>query len=50
MLMAMLDVRVMRMPVSKRFMPVPVRMRLRHRSFVNVAMMVVVEMAVLVLD
>ena len=48
--MAMVDVRVVRMPVPKRFMPVPVRMRLRHRSFVSVVMMVVVEMAVLVLD
>jgi hypothetical protein len=48
--MAMVNVRVVRMPVPKRFMPVPVRMRLRHRSFVSVVMMVVVEMAVLVLD
>ena len=46
--MAMVDVR--RMLVSKRFMPVPVRMRLRHRSFVSVLMMRIVEMAVLVLD
>ena len=48
--MAMVDVRVVRMPAPKRFMPTPVRMRLRHRSFVSVVMMVVVEMAVLVLD
>ena len=48
--MAMMDVRVVRMPVPKRFVPVPVRMRLCRRSFVSMAMMVVVEMAVLVLD
>ena len=48
--MAMVDVRVVRMPVPKRFMPVPVRMRLRHRSFVSMAMMVVVDMGMLVLD
>ena len=45
-----MDVRVVRMPVPKRFVPVPVRMRLCRRSFVSMAMMVVVEMAVLVLD
>jgi hypothetical protein len=39
-----------RVLVPKRFMPVPVRMRLRHHSFVSMAMRVVVEMAVLVLD
>jgi len=50
MLMAMVDVRVMRMPVPKRFMPVPVRMRLGHRPVVDMAMMVVVDVAVLVLD
>ena len=50
MLMAMVDVRVMRMLVSKRFMPVPVRMRLGHRALVHMAMMVVVDVAVLVLD
>ena len=48
--MAMVDVRVVRMPVPKRFMPMPVRMRLCRRSFVSMAMMVVVDMAVLVLD
>jgi hypothetical protein len=46
----MVDVRVVRMPVPKRFMPAPVRMRLRHRSFVSMVMMRIVEMAVLVLD
>ena len=40
----------MRVPVPKRLMPVPVGMRLRHRPFVSVAMMVVVDMGVLVLD
>ena len=48
--MAMVDVRVVGMPVPKRFMPVPVRMRLRHRSFVSMTMMVVVDMGMLVLD
>lgn len=48
--MAMVDVRVVRMPVPKRFMPVPMGMRLRHHSFVGVLMMRIVEMAVLVLD
>ena len=48
--MAMMDVRVVRMPVPKPFMPVPVRMRLCHRSFVSMAMMVVVDMGMLVLD
>jgi hypothetical protein len=50
MFMAMMDVRVVRVSVSKRFMPVPVRMRLCRRSFVSVVMMRIVEMAVLVLD
>jgi hypothetical protein len=48
--MAMMDVRVVRMPVPKPFMPVPVRMRLCNRSFVSMAMMVVVDMGMLVLD
>ena len=48
--MAMVDVWVVRVPVPKRFMAVPVRMRLHHRSFVSVLMMRIVEMAVLVLD
>ena len=48
--MAMVDVRVMRMLVSQRFMPVPVRMRLGHRPLVHMAMMVVVDVAVLMLD
>ena len=48
--MAMMDVRVVRMPVPKPLMPVPVRMRLCHRSFVSMAMMVVVDMGMLVLD
>jgi hypothetical protein len=48
--MAMMDVRVVRVPVSKRFMPAPVRMRFRHRSFVSVLMMRIVDMGMLVLD
>ena len=47
---AMVDVGIVRMPVPKRLMPVPVRMRLRHRPFVGMAMMVVVDMGMLVLD
>jgi hypothetical protein len=50
MLMAMVDVRVVRMPLPERFMAAPVKMRLRHHSFVSVLMMRIVEMAVLVLD
>jgi hypothetical protein len=49
-LMAMVDVWVVRMPAPKRFMAAPVRMRLRHRSFVSVLMIRIVDMAVLVLD
>jgi hypothetical protein len=48
--MAMMDVRVVRMPAPKRFMPAPVRMRPRHRSFVSVLMMRIVDMGMLVLD
>ena len=40
----------MRMPVPKRLMPVPVRMRLRHRPFVGMLMVFVVDMAMFVLD
>jgi hypothetical protein len=47
--MAMVDVWVVRMPAPERFMAAPVRMRLRHRSFVSVLVRIV-EMAVLVLD
>jgi hypothetical protein len=49
-LVTVMDVRVVRMPVSKRFMPVPVRMRLGHRRVVHMAMMFVVDVAMLVLD
>jgi hypothetical protein len=49
MLMAMVDVWVVRMPAPERFTAAPVRMRLRHRSFVSVLVRIV-EMAVLVLD
>ena len=48
--MAMMDVRVLRMPAPKGFMPAPVRMRLRHRSFVSVLMLRIVDMGMLVLD
>jgi hypothetical protein len=47
---AVMDVRVVRVPAPKRFGPAPVRMRLRHRSFVSMAMMVVVHVATLVED
>lgn len=46
----MMQVGVMRMGVAKRLMPVPMRMRLHHRSFMRVLMVRVVLMAVLVLD
>jgi hypothetical protein len=36
MLMAMVDVWVVRTPAPERFMAAPVRMRLRHHSFVSV--------------
>ena len=48
--MAVMEIGVVRMPVPQRLMPVPVGMRLRHRAFVGVAMMVVVDMGMLVLD
>ncbi len=50
MFMAVMEIGVVRMPVPQRLMPVPVRMRLGHRPFVGVAMMVVVDMGMLVLD
>ena len=50
MFVAVMEIGVMRMPVPKGFMPVPVRMRLCRRPFVNVAVMVVVDMGMLVLD
>src|SRR5580658_6900406 len=48
--MAMMDVRVVGMPVPKGLMPMPVRMGLGHRPVVSMAMMFVVGVAVLVLD
>ena len=48
--MAVMEIGVVRMPVPQRLMPVPVGLRLRHRAFVGVAMMVVVDMGMLVLD
>ena len=46
----MMQVGVMRMGVAQRLMPVPMRMRLRHRSLMRVLMVPVVLMAVLVFD
>ena len=46
---AVMKVRVVRMPVPERLMPVPVCMRLGHCAFVAVLMMRVVDVAVLVL-
>lgn len=48
--MAVMDIRIVGMPVPKRRVPMPVRMRLRYRPFVGMAMMVVVNVAVLVLE
>ena len=49
-LMAMVKVGVMRMPVPKPLMPVPMRMRLDDRAFMAVLMMFVVDVPVFVLD
>ena len=48
--MTVMEIGIVRVPVPKRLMPVPVRMRLGHRPFVSMAMMFVVDMAVLVLE
>ncbi len=50
MFVAVMEIWVVRMPVAKRLMPVPVRMRLGHRAFVGVLMMWIVDVAVFVLD
>jgi hypothetical protein len=50
MFVAVMKVWIVHMPVPERLMPVPVRMRLGHRAFVGVLMMLVVHMPVLVLD
>ena len=42
------QIRVMRMGVTHRFMPVPVRMRLRNRPVMRMLVMFVVHMAVFV--
>ena len=47
---AVMKVRIVRMPMPERHMPVPVRMRLGHPAFMGVLMMLVVDVAVLVLD
>ena len=49
-LMAMVKVGVVRMLVPKPLMPVPMRMRLRHRSVMGVLVMFVVDVPVFVLD
>ena len=46
----MMEVRIVRMPVPEPVMPMPVRMRLGRRLFVDVLMMLVVDMPVFVLD
>lgn len=50
MLVAMVEVGIMRMTVAKTLMPVPVRVRLRHWPVVDMSMVDVVNMAVFVLD
>jgi hypothetical protein len=47
---AVMKVWIVRMPVTERLMPVPVRMRLGDHAFVRVLMMGIVDMAVFVLD
>ena len=47
MFVAMMEVRIVRMPVPEPVMPMPVRMRLARRPFVGVLMMVVVDAAML---
>jgi hypothetical protein len=47
---AMMEVRIVRMPVPEPVMPMPVRMRLARRPFVGVLMMLVVDVAMFVLD
>ena len=49
-LVAMMEVRVVRMPVPEPVMPMPVRMRLGRRPLVDVLMMLVVDMPVFVFD
>jgi len=46
----MMQVGIMRMGVAQRLMPMPMRMRVRHRSVMRVLMVRVVPMAVLVFD
>jgi hypothetical protein len=48
--MAMVEVRIVRMSVPEPLMPVPMRMRLRHRSVMGVLVMFVVDVPVLVFD
>ncbi len=50
MLMAMMEVRIVRMLVPKRLMPMPMRMRLRHRPVVRMSMVLVMDVPVFVLD
>jgi hypothetical protein len=46
----MVEVRVMRVPVLERFMPVPMGMGLRHGPFVSMSMMLIVDVPVFVLE
>ncbi len=50
MIMAVVKVRVVRMPVPKPFMPVPVRVRFDHRPIVDVLVVIVMDVPMLVLD
>ena len=50
MLMAMVEVGVVRMPVPEPFMPMPMRMWLCQRSVMAVLVMFVVDVLVFVLD
>ena len=46
----MVEVGVVRVPVPERFMPVPMGMGLRHRPFVSVSMMLIMDVPVFVLE
>ncbi len=50
MFVTVMKIRIMRMPVAERRVPVPVRMRLGHASSMGVFVMGVVDVAVFVLD
>ena len=48
--MAMMEVGIVRVPMPKRLMPMPMCMRRRHHSVVGVLVVFVVDMSMFVLD